>query len=69
MHGPSCRAKDALRSRDIFLERRLRLLNDAYVETILDKNVVNAFPARTIRPCAVNQNNIPNAMIVIVRLR
>jgi hypothetical protein len=36
--------KDALRSDDVFFKGRLRLLNDADVVTILDKNVVDAFP-------------------------
>ena len=60
-------SKDALRSGDIFFEGRLRLLNDADVVAILDKNVVNAFPARTICPGTVNQNNIPNAMLLVLR--
>jgi hypothetical protein len=60
-------SKDALRSGDIFLERRQRLLNDADVVAILDKNVVNAFPARTICPGTVNQNKIPNAMLFVLR--
>ena len=59
--------KDALRSDDVFLEGRLRLLNDADVEAILDKNVVNALPARTICPGTVNQNNIPNAFLLALR--
>ena len=62
-------SKDALRSGDIFLEGRLRLLNDADVEAILDKNVVNALPAGTICPGTVNQNNIPNAMLLRSALR
>jgi hypothetical protein len=37
------------------------------VKTILDKRVVDAFPARTIRLGAVNQNNIPNAMRLVLR--
>jgi len=49
-------SKDALRSGDIFLERRQRFLNDADVVAILDENVVNALPARTICPGTVNQN-------------
>jgi hypothetical protein len=60
-------SKDALRSRDIFLEGRLRLLNDADVETILDKNVVNALPAGTICPGTVNQDDIPNATVIFLR--
>src|SRR5271155_2491771 len=37
--------KDALCGGDIFLEGRLRLLDDADVVAILDKNIVDAFPA------------------------
>ena len=60
-------SKDALRRSHIFFEGSLRLLNDADVETILDKNVVNALPARTICPGTMNQNNIPNAMLFVLR--
>ena len=55
-------SQDAFCGSHIFFKGRLRLLDDADVVAILDKNVVNAFPAGTIRPGAVNQNNIPNAM-------
>jgi hypothetical protein len=41
-------------------------LHDADVVAVLDKNVVNAFPAGSIGPGAVNQNNILNAMFFIV---
>ena len=54
-------SKDALRGSHIFFKGRLRFLDDADVVAILDQNVVNAFPAGTICPGAVNQNNIPNA--------
>src|SRR6266545_2638691 len=57
--------KDALRSCDIFLERRQRLLHDTDVIPMFDKNVVDAFPARTICPGTVNQNNIPNATLFV----
>ena len=60
-------SEDALRSSDILLERRLRLLNDADVVAIFDKNVVNAFPARAICPGTVNQNNIPNTILFVQR--
>jgi hypothetical protein len=62
-------SQDALRSGDIFLKGGLWLLNDADVVAIFDKNVVNAFPARTICPSTVNQNNIPNAMLFVIVLR
>jgi hypothetical protein len=51
----------------VFFKRRLRLLNDADVVAILHKNVVNALPAGTICPSTMNQNNIPNAMLVVLR--
>jgi hypothetical protein len=60
--------EDPLHRGHIILEGRLRLLDDADVEAIRDKNVVDAFPARTVRPGPVNQNNILNAMI-FVRVR
>ena len=41
-------SQDALRRGNVLLERRLRLLNDADVVAIFDKNVVNTLPARTI---------------------
>jgi hypothetical protein len=60
-------SEDALRGSHIFFKGRLRLLDDADVVAILDKNVVNAFPARTICPGTVNQNNVPNAMLFVLR--
>jgi hypothetical protein len=60
-------SKDALGGSHIILKGRLRLLNDADVIAILHKNVVNALPAGTIRPSAVNQNNISNAMLLVLR--
>jgi len=60
-------SKDALGRGDIFFKGRLRLLDDADVVAILNKNVVNAFPAGTIGPGTVNQNNVPNAMLFILR--
>src|ERR1700720_2284796 len=51
----------------LFFKRRLRLLNDADVVAILHENVVNALPAGTICPGTMNQNNIPNAMLVVLR--
>ena len=43
------------------------LLDDADVVTILDKNVVNAFPAGTICPGTVNQNDIPDPRLFALR--
>jgi hypothetical protein len=60
-------SNDALCSGDIIFEGSLRLLNDADVVAILDQNVVDAFPTGTICPGAVNQNNIPNAMLLVLR--
>ena len=54
-------SEDALRRRHIFFERCLRLLDYTYLVTILDENVVNAFPTRTICPSTVNEDNIPHA--------
>src|ERR1700692_4432519 len=51
----------------VFFKRRLRLLNDADVVAILHKNVVNAFPPGTICPGAMNENYIPNAMLLVLR--
>src|SRR6266496_4653453 len=53
-------SQDALCGCDIFFKRGFRLLDDTYLVTILDENVVNAFPTRTICPGAVNQNDIAN---------
>jgi hypothetical protein len=42
-------------------------LDDADVVAIFDKNVVDAFPARTVCPGAVDQNNIPDATVFVLR--
>jgi hypothetical protein len=59
-------SKDALRGSHVFFEGCFRLLDDGDVVAVLDENVVNAFPARAICPGAVNQNNIPNAMLAVL---
>jgi hypothetical protein len=66
--GVNCDLLEVLvhRSGDVLLEGGLRLLNNADVVAIFDKNVVDAFPARAFCPGTVNENNIPNAMIVVV---
>src|SRR6267142_3875810 len=46
-------SQDALRRSHIFFKGCLRFLDDADSEAIFDKNVVNALPARTIRPGTV----------------
>jgi hypothetical protein len=48
------------------MEGCLRLLDDADVEAIFDKNVVNTLPAGTICPGTVNQNDIPNTMLLVL---
>jgi hypothetical protein len=42
--------KDALGGGHIFFKVRLRFLDDADVKAVRDQDVVNVFPARTIRP-------------------
>src|SRR5437868_4277523 len=54
-------SEDALCGGHIFFKGRLRLLDNADVVAVLNQNIVNALPARTICPSTVNQNNIPNA--------
>jgi hypothetical protein len=61
---PILQGKNAFRCRHVILEGRLGLLDDADVEAIFDKNVVNAPPAGTVRPGPVNQHNIANALIL-----
>src|SRR4029077_11195870 len=61
------KSENALRGSHIFLKRRLRLLDDADVVAILDKNVINGSPPGTVCPGAVNQNNITNAMLLALR--
>src|SRR5437899_2967894 len=52
---------------DIFFKGGLRFLNDADVISILDENVVNAFPAGTVCPGTVNQNDVPNPRRFVLR--
>jgi hypothetical protein len=59
------KSEGALRGGHIFFKGCLRLLDDADVIAVLDQNVVDTFPARTICPRAMNQNNIPNAMLLV----
>jgi hypothetical protein len=61
------RSEGALGGSDVFLEGGLWLLDDADVVAVLDKDVVNTFPARTIYPGAVDQNNIPNSLLFLLR--
>jgi hypothetical protein len=44
--------------RHVILEGRLRFFDDTDVEVIIDKNVVNAPPARTVRPDTVDEDDI-----------
>jgi hypothetical protein len=59
--------EDALHGGHIILEGRLGLLDEADLEVVFHENVVDAVPARTICPGAVNQHNIPNAMLLVLR--
>jgi hypothetical protein len=61
---PILASQDAPGGGHVLFKRSFRLLDNADLVSILDKNVVNAFPAGAIRPCAVNQNDIPDAMLV-----
>jgi hypothetical protein len=64
---PILLSEESLRGSHIFSKRRFGFLDKADVVAILDKNVVNALPARAICPGAVDQNNIPNAMLLVLR--
>src|SRR5438105_4758272 len=60
-------SEDALRGGHVILKRRLRLLDDADVVAILDKNLIHAFPAGTVGPGTVNQNDVPNPRLFVLR--
>jgi hypothetical protein len=49
--------EDTLHGGHIILEGRLRLLDDADVEAMPDKVVVNASPARTVSPGTVDEDD------------
>ena len=51
-------SKHAFGGRHVILKGCFGFLNNAYVETVLKKDVINAFPARTICPCAMHQYDI-----------
>jgi hypothetical protein len=51
-------SEDTLYGGHIILEGRLRLLDDADFVAVLDKNVVDASPARTICPGSVDEDDI-----------
>src|SRR6202041_667316 len=55
---PILLSKDALRGSHVIFKGRLRLLHDADVEAVVDKDVVNTLPAGTIRPGSVHQHDI-----------
>src|ERR1017187_3994565 len=61
-------SKNSFLGSHIFIKGCLRFLDDADVVATLDQNVINAFPARTIRPGAVNQNDIPDTMAFVLRV-
>jgi hypothetical protein len=56
--GSVLQCEDSLHGGHVIPERRLRLLDDADIESISDEDVVDAPPARTIRPCTVDKNDI-----------
>ena len=62
---PVLEGEHAFRCGDVLLECGLRLLHHADVVTVLDENIVDAAPAGTIGPGAVNENNIVNAMLMV----
>jgi hypothetical protein len=58
--------KNSLRGTHVVFEGGLRFLDDADFVAILDQDVVNTLPARTIGRGAVNRNNIPDPMPLIL---
>ena len=60
-------SEHALGSSHIVFKGGLRFLNDADVVAILNQNIVNAFPAGTICPGTVHQNDVPNARLFGLR--
>jgi hypothetical protein len=50
--------KHAFGGRHVIFKGCFGFLNNAYVETMLNKDVINALPARTIGPCAMHQYDI-----------
>ena len=64
---PILLSQDALRRSHIFFKGRLRLLDNADVVAILNQNVINAFPTGTICPGTVNQNDVANAILFVLR--
>ena len=67
IRGPVLQSQHALGGSHIVLKGRLRFVYDADVKSVFCENLVNAFPARTICPDAVNQDNIPSAMRMVLR--
>src|ERR1700678_3019169 len=59
-------SEDSLCGSHIFFKGRLRLLDDADVETIFHKKGLDAFPARSVCPSAVDQNNIPDPIVLVL---
>jgi hypothetical protein len=55
---PVLQSYNAFGGGDVILEGRFRLLNHAYIEMVLNKNVINLFPARTICPGAVYEYDV-----------
>jgi hypothetical protein len=65
--GSILSSKDTLGGGHVVCKRSFRLLDDADVVSVLGENVVNTFPARTVSPGTVDQNDIPNAMLLVLR--
>jgi len=59
-------SEGALGGGDVVFKGGFRLLDDADVVAVFDEDVVDALPARTIRPSAVDRNNIANSMLFVV---
>jgi hypothetical protein len=57
-------SEDSLRRGDILFERGFRFLDDGDVIAVLNQNVADAFPTRTVCPGAMNENNIPNSRLL-----
>jgi hypothetical protein len=60
-------SEDALGRGHIIFKGRLRFLDDTDVVAVLDKNVIDTPPAGTICPGTVNQDDVPNAMLYVLR--
>jgi hypothetical protein len=64
MLRPSCNARIRFTAVHIILEGRLGLLDDADIEAVLDKKLADAFPARTVCPDTVDEDDILHLVIL-----